>query len=97
VEQGTLELVPDFSESRARREWLEARLAEVKLAEYQERLIDAATVKAETFTLARIARDKLLSIPDRIAAIMAAETDSEIIRVCLENELRIALEGLANE
>ena len=51
-------------------------------------------MKSAAFSKARIARDSLLNIPDRIAAVLAAEADQEKIHALLSSEIRQALEDL---
>jgi hypothetical protein len=58
-------------------------------------IIDAGQARREAFTAARIVRDGLLNIPDRIAAQVASETDRGRVYRLLEDEIRNALVGLA--
>ena len=51
-------------------------------------------MKSAAFSKARIARDSLLNIPDRIAAVLAAEDDQEKIHALLSSEIRQALGDL---
>lgn len=59
------------------------------------KLVDAAEVKAEAFRFARIVRDNLLNVADRLAAQIAAEQDPARVHELLDVEIRKALEGLA--
>jgi hypothetical protein len=45
---------------------------------------------------ARKTRDALLAVPDRIAALLAAETDPARVHAVLSNELKQALHGIAD-
>jgi len=58
-------------------------------------IIDAGQARREAFNAARIVRDGLLNIPDRIAAQVASETDPGRVYRLLEGEIRNALVGLA--
>jgi phage terminase Nu1 subunit (DNA packaging protein) len=58
-------------------------------------IIDAGQARREAFNAARIVRDGLLNIPDRIAAQVASETDPGRVYRLLEGEIRNALTGLA--
>lgn len=60
-------------------------------------LLDAGTVKREQFEAARVVRDAILNIPDRIAASLASETDPRRVYELLRAELHRALTGLADE
>jgi hypothetical protein len=51
-------------------------------------------VRAAAFNKARLVRDTLLTIPDRIGAILAAETDEAKVRQILGTEIKMALEEL---
>lgn len=57
-------------------------------------LIEVSTVKQRTFEIARNVRDGVLSVPDRIAGIVAAETDQAKVHALLVKELHQALEAL---
>jgi len=88
--------VPPYSQSRAIKEAYQARLSRLMYEEKKGSLINADEVKFEAFRRARMARDQILAVPDRIAPILAAEDDEEQIREILESELRAALEALTN-
>ena len=51
-------------------------------------------VAAAAFNKARIARDALLSIADRLAPILAAQSDAAAIHAALSSEIRTALQEL---
>jgi hypothetical protein len=59
--------------------------------------VDADEIKAVAFNRARVTRDRIMNIPDRLAATLAAQNDIGTVREILAKELRIALEGLAND
>ena len=59
--------------------------------------VDADEIKAVAFNRARVTRDRIMNIPDRLAASLAAQNDIDTVREILAKELRIALEGLAND
>ncbi|MEY4952036.1 MAG: hypothetical protein RL299_460 [Pseudomonadota bacterium] len=77
---------PSYAASRALREAYQARLAKLEFEERSGKLVDAAEVKSRAFRLARSARDALLTMPDRLAPILASSTDvQEIHRLLLED------------
>jgi len=88
--------VPPYSQSRAIKEAYQARLSRLMYEEKKGSLVSADEVKFEAFRRARMARDQILAITDRVAPILAAEDDEERIREILDSELRDALEVLAN-
>lgn len=88
---------PDYQTSRAIREAYAARLAKLDFEERTGKLINADEAKVATFNLARRLRDRLLTLPRRLAAAFAAESDSRTIEQQLEDEIRQALEELSHE
>jgi phage terminase Nu1 subunit (DNA packaging protein) len=82
-----------YAASRAKKEAYEAELARLKYEQQAGTLIDAEAVKKEAFKVARMVRDGLLNIPDRVAAEVAGITDSFIIHRRLTDEIRKALEA----
>ena len=54
--------------------------------------VDADEVKVAAFNKARIVRDGLLNIPDRLAALLAAESDEHKVHKLLASEIRAVLE-----
>ena len=83
-----------FMQAKTRREILNADLAALELAEKEARLVPKAEVEREAFKVARMVRDSLLNIPDRVAAELAAETNQFRVHERLKLELRRAMEGL---
>ncbi len=51
-------------------------------------------MEKDAFAMARIIRYAILSIPDRLSPLLAAEMDQHRVRMELDTELRQALEGL---
>jgi phage terminase Nu1 subunit (DNA packaging protein) len=86
-----------YAQSRAIRESFQARLAKLDFEEKSGKLVDADTVKKQAFKAARTVRDQMMNIPDRVAAELAAETDTFKIHKRLTEEIRKALEGLKIE
>ncbi len=73
---------------RAQRLYTEKRTADIN-AEVIRRTNSAV------FTLARIARDQLEALPDRLASILAAEADERRIYALMANEIRAVLTELS--
>ena len=87
--------MPNYQMSRAVRETYNAKLTRLDYEERTGKLLNAEDVAKEAFALARRVRDRLLNIPGRMASVLASETDSKAIELLLSQELRIALEELA--
>jgi len=58
-------------------------------------VVSAREVELESFRLARQLRDAILAVPDRVAPILAAETEDHAVRQILDKELRSVLMALA--
>ena len=83
--------------TRIKSEVERARLLEIKAKVEAGRYLDADEVEVAAFNKARILRDALLNIPDRLAAVLAAETDAGKVHAVLSAEIRTALEELSGE
>lgn len=91
VEGGGLNLTMERALlARVQREKLE-----IETAKLRGQLVDVAEVEKEAFAVGRTTRDRILAIPDRLAAIMASTTDRAEAQRILAEELRRALESLA--
>lgn len=84
-----------FGGARAMREQYQAEEARLNLLERLGALTPTANVQRAQREVARRMRDALLALPDRCAALLAAESDVARIHAILSNELRQALNGLA--
>jgi hypothetical protein len=87
----------NYNDARAEREHYNAELARLKFEETAGKLIDADLVREEAFKLARIVRDSLLALPDRVAGEFAGETNQFRIHTRLTEEIRRALVSLKGE
>lgn len=59
--------IPSYSQSRAVKEAYQARIARLQYEEMTSQLVRADSVKVEAFRRARMIRDQILAIPDRMA------------------------------
>ena len=89
TELSTLLLKTRIKNEMERGKLLEAR-AKVEIGE----LIAVDEVKQAAFNKARIVRDNLLNIPDRVANLLASVDDASKIHELLSQEIRNSLEGL---
>ena len=80
-----------YSKARAVREHYQARLSKLEYEEKVASLISKDEVKIATFNKLRLFRDGMLNIPDRIAAMLAAETEAAKCYEILATEIRKAL------
>lgn len=87
---------PSYAQSRAVREAYNARLAKLDYEERTGVLVRIDTVKVAWFKILRVLRDRAMNLPDRLAPVLASETDQKIVRSLLEEELRQILDDAAN-
>ncbi len=87
--------VPKLNDSKARLEYFKAQTAEVEYRKKVGELVEVETVRREAFESARALREAILSVPDRLAAELTAETDPNRVHSRLTEELTIALEAVA--
>ncbi|MBI3693743.1 MAG: hypothetical protein HY238_02725 [Acidobacteria bacterium] len=66
------------------------RLAKLDYEERSGKLVDAEEVTKAAFDDARVVRDRLLTIADRIASLLAAESDSKKVYNILASGIRDA-------
>ena len=95
-QQNQAAAIPSFAQSRAIREAYAARLTRLEFDQRSGKLIDKAELKMKLAKLHMAVRDSLRTIPDRVAPIVAAETDQAKIHAMLLKEIGQALEGLGN-
>ncbi len=86
----------DEPEARRRKLAAEAQLAELALKKAEGKLLDKEEIKQLWFDKCRTIRDGILNIPDRISALVAAESDPARVYTILEIELRKALHEIAD-
>jgi hypothetical protein len=88
---------PTYAQSRAVRELYLARLARIEFEERAAKLVSRDEVTVAAFTKARTVRDNLLNIPDRLAAMLAAEADPAQVHQILSEEIRKVLIELSGD
>jgi hypothetical protein len=86
---------PTYIQSRAIRELYVARLRKMEYEEKTNRLVPLDKVTVRWFNLARQLRDQLIVIPNRIDAILAAESDRFKVNQLLTEEITRVLEEFA--
>ena len=86
-----------YAEARTQRERFMSELARLEFEERQGTLVKAEEVRTEAFRIARIVRDSLLNLPDRVAGEFSAESNQFKIHTRLTQEIRRAIEELKFE
>jgi hypothetical protein len=91
---GTGDLPTLLLKTRIKSEVERAKLLELKAKVEAGKYVDADEVKVAAFNRARVVRDGLLNIPDRVSAVLAAESDPQKVHTLLAAEIRQVLEEL---
>ncbi len=86
----------DYARARAVRENYLARLAKIDYEERLGKLVSRDEVQVAAFNRFRTFRDGMLNIPDRVAAVLAAESDPRKVHENLTTEIRKALVEFAD-
>ena len=93
--------VSDFStlllKTRIKNEMEKGKILEAKAKAEVGELISVDEVRAAAYNKARIVRDNLLNIPDRVAAQLASIDDERKVHEVLMAEIRSVLETLSAE
>ena len=89
--------LPPYAQSRAIREAYEARLSKLDFEVKSGKLISADEVRVVAFNAARMARDKMLGLPDRVSSILAGINDGNEINRLLSAEIRLMCEELSKD
>ena len=86
---------PSLAVSKQIKAAYEAKLTELEYKERSREMGSLQDVRKEAARLARQVRDLLLIVPSRNAAKVAAMSDPEDIRALLQQEIELALKGMA--
>ena len=87
----TAKNAPSYNDSTKVLQACKAELAQLALAKERGELVNMADVNKTAFNPARLTRDAMLGIPDRLAAELAGLTDPTTIHAKLLAEIRAAL------
>jgi hypothetical protein len=77
----------DYRRSLVIEKVVRTKLAQVRLDEHQGRLIDAGEAGRVQFEIARLVRNQMFELPDRLAAELALESDAHRVREILTREI----------
>jgi len=83
--------------TRIKNEIEKGKLLQARAQAETGELINAEQVKAAAFNKARVVRDGLLNIPDRLASVMVTCNDEKKAHEIMTKEIRMVLEELSNE
>ncbi|VVC39095.1 Ankyrin repeat-containing domain,Ankyrin repeat [Cinara cedri] len=90
------ELSTMLLKTRIKNEIERGKLLEAKAKAEIGELVPIEEVKTEAFNAARVVRNNLLNIPDRVSALLASMSDAEKIHELLSQEITTALEDQSN-
>lgn len=88
---------PSLTDSRAVREVYAARLLQLEYSQRCGDLVERVAVDLEFYRMAKAVREAFERMPERMAAILAAEPKQTEVHRLLEKEVREALELLARD
>ena len=94
IDTKSIDEIPNYAESKAKREHFLAELARLDVEQKKKDLIPVTDIKKSSFEMGRAIREKLTNLADRLASQIAGETDPQIIHKLLTEEHRTALEEL---
>lgn len=86
---------PSYQQSRAIKEAYSAKLLRLQFEKELKKLISVDEVKVVAFNAARMTRDRILNIPDRVIPQLVGKTDIFEMKEILKAELIKALEELS--
>ena len=88
-------LGPNYQQSRAIKEAYNAKLTRLQFEKESKKLISVDEVKISAFNAARMTRDRMLNIPDRVIPALVGKTDIFEMKEILKTEIVKALEELS--
>ena len=87
--------IPDFAESKAKREFYLAELAKLDVEEKKKQLVSVEDIKNSSFAKGRAIREALTNLADRLSHQLAGEDDATVIHQIINSEHKEALNNLA--
>ncbi|MDP2735777.1 MAG: hypothetical protein Q8P12_06235 [bacterium] len=87
--------LPPIAQSRAIREAYEARIRKLDYEVRKGKLVNADEVRVAAFNVARITRDRLMVMPDRLASLVVGLNDAHKIHKLLNAEIHLVCEELS--
>lgn len=96
AEEATEDSFVLYQKSRAKEKTHKAKLAELEERKKKGELIETAVVGKEIDRAARMVRDSLMALPDRVGSLLVGRTETEIL-IELRKEIKSTLEHLSIE
>ena len=87
---------PSLAEAKRARAVWQAERERIELQQLKGELISTAEVKAEAFNVARVVRDNMLAIPDRVIPTLASMSDLRAMHQYLTEEIRTAIRSISD-
>lgn len=84
----------NFARVKAVHESLKARKVKLELEQMEGSLVDAKAVKESAFKQARLVRDTLLAVPQRLAPVIANESNEHRVHELIHDEIVSVLRTL---
>ncbi|BET31247.1 hypothetical protein [Wolbachia pipientis] len=94
--ENTSNLSTMLLKTRIKNEMERGKLLEAKAKAEIGKLVSVEEVKTEAFNVARVVRNNLLNIPNRVSALLASLSDTEKIHMALTEEITNSLQELSN-
>ncbi|WP_341817098.1 hypothetical protein [Wolbachia endosymbiont (group A) of Agelastica alni] len=94
--ESTSNLSTMLLKTRIKNEMERGKLLEAKAKAEIGELVAVEEVKTEAFNIARVVRNNLLNIPNRVSALLASLSDTEKIHKTLTEEITSSLQELSN-
>ena len=91
IEELPVEQIPDFNVSRAKKMHFDAALSEIEVKVKEGIYVDAKETEQKGFEMAKSLSDALMTLPDRVSSLFAAETDQAVIGKTLKDEIILAI------
>ena len=87
---------PSLAEAKRARAVWQAERERIELQQLKGELVSTAEVKAEAFNVARVVRDNMLAIPDRVIPTLANMSDLRAMHQYLTEEIRTAIRSISD-
>ncbi|WP_338482136.1 hypothetical protein [Wolbachia endosymbiont (group A) of Nomada hirtipes] len=94
--ENTSNLSTMLLKTRIKNEMERGKLLEAKARAEIGELVAVEEVKRDAFNVARVVRNNLLNIPNRVSALLASLSDTEKIHMALTEEITNSLQELSN-
>jgi len=87
---------PDFMVSKSKEQYYKAEKAKIEYEERIKELVSINDVKKLHSKIAKVTRETMLNVADKISYIVAAETDPDVIHMIISTHITEALTELSD-